>query len=102
MNRARLTSKIVTGAILARPTGRRARGRPRTRWRDHVSGLAGERLGIPPEELVEVAGEREGCLGLPAEDAAPATQVRYGHLGFVVTAAILLDLGCDFMLLLNC
>ncbi|KAI3354190.1 hypothetical protein L3Q82_018725, partial [Scortum barcoo] len=29
------------------PTGRRPRGRPRTRWRDYVSWLAWERLGIP-------------------------------------------------------
>ena len=42
----------------ARPSGRRPRGRPRTRWRDYISRLAWERLGIPPEELVEVAGER--------------------------------------------
>ena len=42
-----------------RPTGRRPRGRPRTRWRDYVSRLAWERLGIPREELDEVAGERE-------------------------------------------
>uniref|UniRef100_A0A3B3BLN8 Reverse transcriptase domain-containing protein n=2 Tax=Oryzias melastigma TaxID=30732 RepID=A0A3B3BLN8_ORYME len=41
------------------PTGRRPRGRPRTRWRDYVSRLAWERLGVPPEELEEVAGERE-------------------------------------------
>ncbi|KAK0142873.1 putative uncharacterized transposon-derived protein F52C9.6 [Merluccius polli] len=38
----------------ARPTGRRPRGRPRTRWRDYVSRLAWERLGIPQEELAEV------------------------------------------------
>ena len=43
----------------ARPTGRRPRGRPRTRWRDYVSRLAWERLGVPREELDEVAGERE-------------------------------------------
>ncbi|KAK0151566.1 putative uncharacterized transposon-derived protein F52C9.6 [Merluccius polli] len=43
----------------ARPTGRRPQGRPRTRWRDYVSRLAWERLGIPQEELAEVAGERE-------------------------------------------
>ncbi|KAK7925336.1 hypothetical protein WMY93_007646 [Mugilogobius chulae] len=41
------------------PTGRRPRGRPRTRWRDYVSRLAWERLGIPPEELAEVCGDRE-------------------------------------------
>ncbi|KAK0145331.1 putative uncharacterized transposon-derived protein F52C9.6 [Merluccius polli] len=40
-------------------TGRRPRGRPRTRWRDYVSRLAWEHLGIPQEELDEVAGERE-------------------------------------------
>ncbi|TWW69186.1 R2DM Retrovirus-related Pol polyprotein from type II retrotransposable element, partial [Takifugu flavidus] len=40
------------------PTGRRPRGRPRSRWRDYISGLAWERLGVSPEELMEVAGER--------------------------------------------
>ncbi|KAK0140494.1 putative uncharacterized transposon-derived protein F52C9.6 [Merluccius polli] len=44
---------------LARPVGRRPRGRPRTRWRDYISTLAWERLGIPPSELVNVARERE-------------------------------------------
>ncbi|KAK3530739.1 hypothetical protein QTP70_000755 [Hemibagrus guttatus] len=29
-------------------TGKRPRGRPRTRWRDYVSRLAWERLGLPP------------------------------------------------------
>ncbi|TKS64956.1 LINE-1 reverse transcriptase -like protein [Collichthys lucidus] len=43
----------------ARPSGRRPRGRPRTRWRDYVSRLAWERLGVPLGELDEVAGERE-------------------------------------------
>ncbi|KAK3506410.1 hypothetical protein QTP70_009330 [Hemibagrus guttatus] len=41
------------------PTGTRPQGRPRTRWRDHVSRLAWERLGVPPEELEDVSGERE-------------------------------------------
>ncbi|KAK0145686.1 hypothetical protein N1851_015405 [Merluccius polli] len=47
----------------ARPTGRRPRGRPRTRWRDYVSRLAWERLGIPQEELAEGGAEsvRLGC-----------------------------------------
>ncbi|KAI3356992.1 hypothetical protein L3Q82_003630 [Scortum barcoo] len=50
------------------PTGRRPRGKPRTRWRDYVSRLAWERLRVPPEELEEVSGgeeeeERsEGCV----------------------------------------
>ncbi|KAI3375427.1 hypothetical protein L3Q82_021913 [Scortum barcoo] len=38
------------------PTGRRPQGRPRTRWRDYVSQLAWERLGVLPEELEEVSG----------------------------------------------
>ncbi|KAK3523078.1 hypothetical protein QTP86_012752 [Hemibagrus guttatus] len=41
------------------PTGKRPRGRPRTLWRDYVFRLAWERLGVPPEELEEVARERE-------------------------------------------
>ena len=42
----------------ARPTGRRPLGRPRTSWREYVSWLAWEHLGIPLEELDKVAGER--------------------------------------------
>ncbi|KAI3373216.1 hypothetical protein L3Q82_006378 [Scortum barcoo] len=39
------------------PTGRRPWGRPRTHcWRDYVSRLAWERLGVPLEELEEVSG----------------------------------------------
>ncbi|KAK3505719.1 hypothetical protein QTP70_020512 [Hemibagrus guttatus] len=41
------------------PTGKRPRGRPRTRWRDYISRLAWEHLGVPPEELEEVSVERE-------------------------------------------
>ncbi|KAK3507766.1 hypothetical protein QTP70_000218 [Hemibagrus guttatus] len=41
------------------PTGKRPRGRPRTCWRDYAFRLAWERLGVPPEELEEVARERE-------------------------------------------
>ncbi|PWA16488.1 hypothetical protein CCH79_00004565, partial [Gambusia affinis] len=43
----------------ARPTGRRPQGRPRTHWRNYVSRLTWKRLGIPPEELEQMAGERE-------------------------------------------
>ena len=39
----------------ARPTGRR----PRKRRSDYVSLLAWERLGIPQEELTNVAGEKD-------------------------------------------
>ena len=48
----------------ARPTGRRPRGRPGTRWRDYVSRLAWERLGVPPEELEEVARDRDVWVSL--------------------------------------
>ncbi|KAK3534060.1 hypothetical protein QTP86_001191 [Hemibagrus guttatus] len=44
------------------PTWKRPRGRPRTRWRDYVFRLAWECLGVPPEELEEVTGEREILL----------------------------------------
>ncbi|TWW59340.1 hypothetical protein D4764_06G0008700 [Takifugu flavidus] len=40
-------------------SGRRPPGRPRTRWRDYSSRLVWECLGIPLDELEEVAGERE-------------------------------------------
>ncbi|TWW59266.1 R2DM Retrovirus-related Pol polyprotein from type II retrotransposable element [Takifugu flavidus] len=40
------------------PIGRQPRGQPRTRWTDYIPRLAWERLGVPPEELMEVAGER--------------------------------------------
>ncbi|KAI3353580.1 hypothetical protein L3Q82_020104 [Scortum barcoo] len=53
-----------------------APGRPRTRWRDYVSQLAWERLGVPPEELEEVSGVREGSLGISAQTAASATRSR--------------------------
>ena len=48
----------------ARPAGRRPRGRPRTRWRNYISTLAWERLGIPQPELDEVAREKEVCGSL--------------------------------------
>ncbi|KAK5873269.1 hypothetical protein PBY51_018325 [Eleginops maclovinus] len=48
----------------ARPAGKRPRVRPRTRWRDYISSLAWEHLGIPQSELVDVARERE-VWGIP-------------------------------------
>ncbi|TWW63998.1 hypothetical protein D4764_03G0010060 [Takifugu flavidus] len=50
----------LPGAVFrACPSGRRPPGRPRKRWRDYVSRLAWKCLGIPPDELEEVAVERE-------------------------------------------
>ncbi|XP_061753818.1 retrovirus-related Pol polyprotein from type-2 retrotransposable element R2DM isoform X2 [Nerophis ophidion] len=51
--------RLPREVFMARPPGRRPPGRPRTRWEENVSRLAWERLGIPREELDEVAGERE-------------------------------------------
>ena len=53
-------SRCLPGEVFrARPTGRRPRGRPRTRWRDYVSQLAWEHIRTPRKELDKVAGERE-------------------------------------------
>ncbi|KAK3566846.1 hypothetical protein QTP86_004550 [Hemibagrus guttatus] len=53
------------------PTGKRPQGRPRTHWRDYVSRLAWERLGVPPEELEEGSGERDPCLDCCPRNPAP-------------------------------
>ena len=47
------------GGVLGTSQWEKGRGRPRTRRRDYVSRLAWERLGVPQEELVEVAGKME-------------------------------------------
>ena len=58
----------------ARPTGKRPRGRPRTHWRDYISGLAWERLGVPQEELDNCCWGR-GTSGISLLSLhAPATQ----------------------------
>ena len=62
----------VPGEVFwARPTGR-PKGRPRTRWRDYVSLLAWERLGVPGR--AGGSGRRQGRLGFSAQAAAPATR----------------------------
>ncbi len=43
----------------AHPARKRPWSRPRSRWRDYISALAWERLGIPQLELADVARERE-------------------------------------------
>ena len=51
--------RLPREVLEARPTGRRPRGRPRTRWRDYMDSLALDRLGILQEEVDDVARERE-------------------------------------------
>ncbi|KAK3559006.1 hypothetical protein QTP86_000109 [Hemibagrus guttatus] len=72
------------------PTGKRPRGRPRTRWRDYVSWLAWERLGVPPEELEEVAREREhSCMeALKAPSHKSATcYMMFVHKKFLMSVS---------------
>uniref|UniRef100_A0A8C9TAR6 USP6 N-terminal-like protein n=1 Tax=Scleropages formosus TaxID=113540 RepID=A0A8C9TAR6_SCLFO len=57
------------------PTGRRPRGRPRTRWRDYVSRLAWERL-----------GGKEGATVEPWEDADFRLYKVIDRFGFLQTA----------------
>ncbi|KAF7656129.1 hypothetical protein LDENG_00046000, partial [Lucifuga dentata] len=40
-------ARLLREVFQARPTGKRPRGRPRTRWRDYISQLTWERLGVP-------------------------------------------------------
>ncbi len=66
-------SWVPLEAFQARPTGRRPRGKPRTRWRDYISHLAWERLGIPQEELENFAGEKVGATLLGPQPPRPCS-----------------------------
>ncbi len=61
------------GGVPARPAGKRPRDRRRSRWRDYISALAWDRLGIPQPELADVAKERK--VRPPAQTAASATRL---------------------------
>ena len=52
------SAKVVH--LVRMPPGRRPRVRTRTRWRDYISHLVWEHLGIPQEELESVAGLMSG------------------------------------------
>lgn len=41
------------------PTRKRPQGKPRTCWRDYISHLAWESLGMPQNELEDATGERD-------------------------------------------
>ena len=67
----RMPPGLLPGEVIrARPISRKSPGQLRISWRDYVSRLAWEHLGILPEDLDEVAGEREVWA------AAPASQPR--------------------------
>ena len=51
--------RLAKQVLLSKPRGKRRVGRPRTRWMDNIQALGEERLGIPPEELVSVANDRD-------------------------------------------
>ena len=55
----RFLGRLPLELFWARPTGRRPRGRPRTRWRDYMSHLALEHPRIPQGVLEIFAGERD-------------------------------------------
>jgi len=50
--------RLARHVLLTKFTEKRPRGRPRTRWSDHLSDLAWFRLGVDPE-LSEIAVDRE-------------------------------------------
>lgn len=56
------TGYLTFGVYQAWPAGQRSCRWPRTCWRDYISKLAWEQLGIPQEKLEEFAGDREVFL----------------------------------------
>jgi len=46
--------RLVRQILLATPTEKGPRCRPRTRWSDYISDLAWSRLGVEPAELSEM------------------------------------------------
>ena len=63
--------RLPREVFLARPTGRRPRGRPRTRWRDYICSLAGD----SPIRVSRRDWGKES-VGLAADAAVPATWLR--------------------------
>ena len=54
-----LQERLPKQALLAKANGRRAVGRPRTRWTDYIEDLGWNRLGLHPSEMMEVMEDRE-------------------------------------------
>ena len=65
LNLVRMPPGRLPGEVFqACPSGRKLWGRPRARWRAYISPATWERLGVPQEELVDVAGERAVWMSL--------------------------------------
>ena len=72
--------KLSRLVLLATPTGKRPKGRPRTRWNDYISDFAWSSLGAEPVQISEIAVDREASrvlLGLLAP--RPSISVMSGH-----------------------
>ena len=51
--------RLPKQALLAKSNGRRPVGRPRTRWIDYIENLGWNRLGLLPNEMMEVMDDRD-------------------------------------------
>ena len=51
--------RLPKQALLAKANGRRPVGRLRTRWTDYIEDLGWNRLGLHPNEMMEVMEDRE-------------------------------------------
>ena len=51
--------RLPKQALLVKANGRRPVGRPRTRWTDYIEDLGWNRLGLRPNEMMEVMEDRE-------------------------------------------
>ena len=69
-------------ALLAKANGKTALGRPRTRWTNYLAVLGWNRLGLHPNEMIELIEDREVwylnlklLLQLPPQAAARLTVI---------------------------
>ena len=51
--------RLPKQALLAKANGRRPVGRPRTKWIDYIEDLEWNRLGLLPNEMMEVMDDRD-------------------------------------------
>ena len=56
---AEYLSRLPKQALLAKPNGRRPVGRPRTKRTKNIEDLGWNRLGLHPNEMMEVMKDRE-------------------------------------------